>query len=102
MQSSRSPFQVLPALKVGGWALLVALAVGLVLLLIAPPTADMKLLGQGIGQFAGLSFVGGLLTSYQEQTGNPKMALLMKIIWGILLAGMLVFGLSYDAPTPPI
>ena len=31
--------------------------------------------------------------------GNPKMALLMKVIWGILLVGMLVFGLSYQPPT---
>ena len=99
MSSSRLPFQFRPALKLGAWALLIALAVGLGLLLMAPPTADMTLLGQGVGQFAGLSFVGGLLTSYQEQTGNPKMALLMKVIWGILLVGMLVFGLSYQPPT---
>lgn len=98
MSSSRLPFQFRPALKLGAWALLIALAVGLGLLLMAPATADMTLLGQGVGQFAGLSFVGGLLTSYQEQTGNPKMALLMKVIWGILLVGMLVFGLSYQPP----
>ena len=102
MQSSRSPFEVRRALKVGAWALGIALAVGLLLLLLAPPTADTTLLGQGIGQFAGLSFVGGLLTSYQEQTGNPKMALLMKVIWGILIVGMLIFGVSYEAPTPSI
>ena len=98
MSSSRLPFQFRPALKLGAWALLIALAVGLGLLLMAPPTADMTLLGQGVGQFAGLSFVGGLLTSYQEQTGNPKMALLMKVIWGILLVGMLAFGLNYQPP----
>lgn len=102
MQSSRSPFQIRHALKVGAWALGIALAVGLLLLLLAPPTADTTLLGQGIGQFAGLSFVGGLLTSYQQQTGNPKMALLMKTIWGILIVGMLIFGLSYEAPPPSI
>ena len=82
--------------------MVIALLVGLLLLMLAPPAADMTLLGQGVGQFAGLSFVGGILASYQEQIGNPKMALLMKVIWSILLVGMLVFGLSYEAPAGAI
>jgi len=96
MNSRRSPFQFRPALQIGGIALVIALGVGIGLLLLAPDTADMKLLGQGVGQFAGLSFVGGLLVSYQQQSGNPKMALLMKVIWGILILGILLFGLSYE------
>ena len=83
MQSSPTPFQFRPALKVGAWGLLIALLVGLLLLILAPSSADMTLLGQGVGQFAGLSFVGGILASYQEQSGNPKMALLMKVIWSM-------------------
>jgi len=75
---NRPRFEFKPALKLAAIALILALGAGVLLLLLAPPTADMRLLGQGVGQFAGLSFVGGVLASFQEQTGNPKMALLMK------------------------
>ena len=98
----RPRFEFKPALKMATIALLLALGVGILLLLLAPPTADMRLLGQGVGQFAGLSFIGGILTSFQEQTGNPKMALLMKVIWGILVVGILFFGLTHQGPADAI
>ena len=93
---NRPRFEFKPALKLAVIALLLALGAGVLLLLLAPPTADMRLLGQGVGQFAGLSFVGGVLASFQEQTGNPKMALLMKVIWAILVVGILVYGLTHQ------
>ena len=98
----RPNFNFKTALKMGGLALAVSLIVGLILLTLAPNSSDPTLLGQGVGQFAGLSFVGGFLTSFQEQTGNVKMALLMKAIWLILIAGLLLFGLTYEAPVGSI
>ena len=55
--------------------------VGVLLILLAPSTADAKQLGQGIGQFAALSFIGGFLASFQEQNGNLLQARILKVAW---------------------
>mgnify|MGYP001426362480 CR=1 FL=1 len=91
-----STFQTKTALKTGGIAFCVAFVVGILLLFLAPSTADTQRLGQSVGQFAGISFIGGFLASFQEQTGHPLAARILKIVWVLVCVGLVAFALTYS------
>ena len=97
-----APFDIKAAFRLSAAAFGISMIVGVLLILLAPSTADAKQLGQGIGQFAALSFIGGFLASFQEQNGNILQARILKIAWILGCIGLVIFALTYPpaSPTP--
>jgi peptidoglycan/LPS O-acetylase OafA/YrhL len=95
-------FDIKKAAKLGGLAFLVAFLAGVAMLAMAPATADAKKLGQGIAQLAGFSFIGGLSVSHLDQSGFALPARILKAIFFLMIAGLLLFAASVDpSVTPP-
>ena len=86
------------ASKLGGLAFLGAFLTGIGMLFLAPATADVERLGQGVGRFAFCAFVGGLCVSYMEQTGQTLFPKVLKILWGITLLMLILFAATYTSP----
>jgi hypothetical protein len=84
-------FDIKKAAKLGGLAFLCAFLAGLAMLAMAPTTADHEKLGRGIAQFAGFSFLGGMSVSHLEQSGFTLPARILKGIFVLMVAGLLLF-----------
>jgi len=89
------------AAKLGGIGFLGSFLAGIVMLFFAPATANAEQLGQGVGRFAGFTFIGGLCVSYMEQTGQKLFPKVLKILWGLTLAALILFAATYTAPELP-